>query len=157
MERKDIDEFNHALKITFDFYNKEVNEAQRKIWWRSLADQNIQDVVTAFKEYPMRGRYAPKPVEIIEIINEAKEHRTSRSAGPKEKLTTDCPPEIARAWSWFVRMVASTGTTFGEMFDPGDLDPDQQERYIHIVNHEARKYNRPDAIPDEFKLKEVWG
>jgi hypothetical protein len=34
---------------------------------------------------------------------------------------------------------------------------EKQERYLHIVNHEAKRTDQPEAIPDEFKLAEVWG
>lgn len=43
-----------------------------RIWWASLQNYEIADVSAAFSEYAMRGKFAPKPADILGIIDRIK-------------------------------------------------------------------------------------
>ena len=36
------------------------------------------------------------------------------------------------------------------------ISEEKQKQWLITVNHEAKKYNTPEAIPDTHKLQEVW-
>ena len=36
------------------------------------------------------------------------------------------------------------------------IDDKTEERYLALVNNHARQMNTPDALPEEFKIAEVW-
>ena len=43
-----------------------------RIWWGSLQIHDIDTVSAAFSQYAMRGKYQPKPADILEIIDRIK-------------------------------------------------------------------------------------
>ena len=58
------------------------------------------------------------------------------------------------AWTWFLgKITAGTGYA---IFQHRQATPEQEERFLLIVNQEAKRLNQPDAIPEEFRLREVW-
>lgn len=144
------DEFKFALSETLEFYGKTLDDTQLRFWWSVMGDRDVRAIKAALNEYLKVGKYAPKPAHIMELMAE---YKTTKDYTPKPPLTTSCPPEIAKAWTWFI------GQHCGDMglFERQDIPVELQEKYLHIVNHEARKYDNPDAIPDEYKLAEVWG
>lgn len=40
-----------------------------RIWWASLQNYDLANVSAAFSEYAMRGKYAPKPADILGILD----------------------------------------------------------------------------------------
>jgi len=63
-----------------------------------------------------------------------------------------------KAWQWFIGYMAKDSDAMSGIFKHGDnLTLDQQEEFIEVVNREAKRCNIPSAIPDEYKLTEVWG
>lgn len=159
MQPVDRDDVIHALTQVQAFYGKDVDEVAVKLWMRALQGYEPAAVKRALADYPARGRYAPRPRDIIEIIEEQRQERVRESQALPEPVTTNCPPEIAQAWMWFIGLVASTGTSplMADVMPRQEISPELQDRYLNLVNHEARRLNTPDAIPDEFKLQEVWG
>jgi len=67
--------------------------------------------------------------------------------------------EIVReAWMWFIGYIAKDSETMSGIFNQGgDIPIEDQERYVEVVNREAKRCNNHNAIPDEYKLAEVWG
>lgn len=43
-----------------------------RIWWAAMQRLDIADVSAAFSQYAMRGKYAPKPADILEIMDRIK-------------------------------------------------------------------------------------
>ena len=151
MNRVDIDDFTHALAQTVGFFGKELDKAQVALWIRAFSGKEYPPIRAALIEYTKIGRYAPKPRDIIEIMDEQRVATQARLP-PPDKQSCHCPQNIADAWAWFIKM--HSGHEFGRKTQPTN---EQQEIYLNTVNHEAHRLNMPDAIPEEFKLKEVWG
>lgn len=154
MNAVDKDAFSHALGQTLGFFGKELDNMQFSFWYSAMGDRNVNTIKNALKEYVKVGRYAPRPAQILELMTTSREH-SAASALPPPVEPCKCPPEIASAWMWFIGET-SKGSSMSGIFDRKDIPVETQERYLHIVNHEARSANEPDAIPDEYKLAEVW-
>lgn len=151
MNPVDRDDVAHALGQTMGFYDKTLDKIKLAFWFRALEGFSAIDIKAALNEHMRRSEYSPKPKHIIAIIRERREVAKATLPPPKP-LETHCPPEISAAWAWFIKL--HSGYDFGAKPNVG---PELQERYLHLVNHEAHRLNNPDAIPDEYKLKEVWG
>lgn len=151
----DRDDFLHSLKQCMAFYGKDLNKMQATFWWTACNDKPVARLKQAFMQWMKVGRYAPKPVDILELVT-ASTHDAHRDVTPQIP-TTNCPPEVAQAWMWFINRT-TMGTQMAGLFDEtGPVDLKTQERYLHVVNHEAKGMGMPEAIPDEFMLQEVWG
>lgn len=155
MNQVERDEFAHALGQTLKFFGKELEKSDFSFWYSAMGDRSVVSIKNALKEYVKVGRYAPRPANILELMSTRAEH--SRTQLPPPVTTTSCPPEIASAWMWFIAHSAKGSKNLEGIFDRKDIPVETQEKYLHIVNHEAKKSNMPDAIPQEYRLAEVWG
>jgi hypothetical protein len=153
MNQVDKDDFAHSLGMTLEFFGKKLERTDFSFWYSALGDRSVESIKRALKEYVKIGKYAPRPANILELMTVRAEH--SRLELPAPPPTTTCPPEIAKAWMWFIGQTTQ-GTKLDGIFSRADIPVETQERYLHLVNHEAHKYNQPEAIPDEYKLAEVW-
>jgi hypothetical protein len=151
------DDMIYTIQQTQMFYGKELDELQIKLWLRALGHCTLEEVKRACSDYTAEGRYAPKPVDIIERVKRHRDNRRGALPPPAEPTQSSCPPEIAAAWAWYVRLRMSGGIGTGFGGKAPDIDPELQERYLHIVNHEAKRLGAPDSLEDEHKLQEVWG
>ena len=147
--RVEKDDFLHALTQTLNFYGKELDKMQATFWWTACNSKPVNKLKTALMEHVRVGKYAPKPADILSLVDAVGPQNRDAALPPP---TSACPPEVAKAWSWFIGK-HSQGGTMGSLFDKSGVSVDEQEKYLHIVNHEAHKYGTPEAIPDEFKLK----
>lgn len=151
------DDFAHALGQTMEFYGKTLDKTQFAFWLRGMDGKPIHAIKSALIQYTKVGRYAPKPVDILDLIEAGKSREQAHLPPPKPE-PNNCPPEVSAAWWWFLGRCTQDSENFAGVFDTeSDISTEMQERYLHIVNHEAKRCNAPDAIPDEFKLREVWG
>lgn len=156
MDAVEKDDFVHALGQTMKFYGKELDAMQTSFWVTACRDRSVKKLKTALIEHVKSGRYAPRPAEILSLVDNMSDAGRGRASLPPPP-TTNCPPEIAKAWMWFNKRLCS-GTLLDGLFQSSpDVDAETQEKYLHLVNHEAHKYGMPEAIPDEYKLPEVWG
>ncbi len=63
--------------------------------------------------------------------------------------------QVTVAWRWLLgEMNDRDGIDMG--FTKVKLTDEQKDRAIEIVNHEASRQHKPDAIPDKYKLAEFW-
>jgi hypothetical protein len=157
MNQADRDSFAHALGQTLGFYGKTLEKTDFSFWYSAMGDRSVEVIKNALKEYIKIGKYAPRPANILELMKVRGEYARTALPPPPD-IKTSCPPEIAQAWMWFINHIAKGSKNCDSLFsDVGEVSIEQQEKYLHIVNHEARHFNKPDAIPDEYKLAEVWG
>jgi hypothetical protein len=156
MDRVQRDDFMYALGQTMEFYGKTLDKQAFSFWYSAMGNRSVEHIKMALKEYVKIGKFAPRPANIMELLEST---RTPESAALKiaPPMTTNCPPEIAQAWMWFIGRIAKGSNLDGLFSDKLNIDVDTQEKWLHLVNHEARANNEPDAIPDEYKLAEVWG
>ena len=154
----DRDDFLYALKQTLLFYNKDLDRMQTSFWWTACKDKPIAKLKKALVEYTKVGKFSPKPADILTLVDSMSLHMGQRSE-THVIPTTSCPPAIAEAWSWFLGRMSKdcTNPNFRMFQKNSGIDIETQEKYFHVVNYEAFKYDMPEAIPDQFKIKEVWG
>jgi hypothetical protein len=151
------DNVRHIIQQTQAFFGKELDELQMRLWVRALAPFTEEQIRVAAAEYTQEGRYAPKPVDLIERCKRYREHKRVVD-GQAEQPWNPGDPETVKAWLWFIGHMAATGKNeqLAGAMQPVKIDVELQDRYLYIVNAEARRLNDPDAVPDEFKLDEVW-
>jgi hypothetical protein len=154
MDAVDRDDFVHALGQTLAFYGKDLDRMQTSFWVTACNGKPVKRLKAAMIDYVRHGKFAPKPADILSLVDSMGQQR-GRNELPAPP-TTSCPPDIAKAWMWFINRTAQ-GSNLDGLFDSqSDVDTATQEKYLHVVNHEAHKYGTPEAIPEEFRLKEVW-
>ncbi|RLA38452.1 MAG: hypothetical protein DRR06_20765 [Gammaproteobacteria bacterium] len=157
MDAVERDDFVHALGQTLAFYGKDLSMMQTSFWVTACGDKSVFQLKRALIEYTKVGKFAPKPADILSIVDNmgARHGRKEKTLPPP---VTSCPPEVTKAWMWFIGRMAKGSKNLDGLFDKhSDVDVATQEKYLHTINHEAHKYGTPDAVPEEFKLKEVWG
>lgn len=71
-----------------------------RIWWASLQQFSIADVSSAFSQYAMRGKYAPKPADILEIL---------------DRIKPDGRPGTDEAWAMIPRDESASAVMTEEM------------------------------------------
>lgn len=148
----------HAIAQVQGFYGKKLDQGSATFWLDALWGNDVQTIKNALIEYTKAGKFAPKPVHILEIMESHKARNRAKVPPPQAAPPKEYDKVIGTAWLWFFKKSTADSQLFKGMFDgQPDVDPDTEERYLRIVNEQARLYNTPDAIPDEFKLKEVWG
>ena len=149
------DDICHAVGQTLKFYGKELEPSDFSFWWYALRDSNPDKIKQALKDYIKVGKFAPRPKDVLELIES--NNRPAEHTLPPPAETT-CPPDITRAWLWFIGRTTKDSANFNGLFESGSpVSLEQQERYLHVVNHQAKAAGQPEAIPEEFKLREVWG
>jgi hypothetical protein len=157
MNGKERDDVVFALKSTMSFYGKSVDDQQIRIWLRGFIGKDPALVVKAFRDYCYTGKYAPKPVEILELLQLVKQHE-QQYAPPKPLPESSCPNEVREAWWWFIGKTSSDAKNPAMKIGSDKVyTPEQEEEMLLLVNTEGYKYRQPASIPNEYKLKEVWG
>lgn len=155
MNAVERDDVSHALCTTMGFFGKKLDGPSERIWFSAFRGFSPDAIKRALAEYTRKGRYAPKPIDILDILARQRE---AKEATEDKKPYTPCPEDIHQAWLWFTKKItADSGLLKGIFSKTPEVDEETAERFILVVNQQAKLFNRPDAIPDEFKLKEVWG
>ena len=164
MDKVDRDDFIHALTQTFLFYDKEFDKMKATFWVDACGEFSVERLKLALREHVKRGKFAPKPADILDIVREKgmrqAEVRADRALPDWNKLAERKPEELDYAWMYCIKLFCLNsdgviGKSMGAEFKR--VDSETEERYLHLVNHHAHQQDMPDAIPDEFKLREVWG
>lgn len=154
---RDRDDIAHSLGQAFAVHGRKLDAKVLRVWLEALAGFTADEIRTALQEHIRTSTNVPKPAAVIEI---ARTHRSAAQARipHEEKPFTRCPQDIADAWIWFQSLCLEGSRLGGTMgvAPPDKIDPDTREKYLRIVNEEARKFDQPDAIPDEYKIAEVW-
>jgi len=155
MDSIERDDFIYALQQTMAFWGKEIGKRDIGFWVDACRDKPVAKLKLALREHNKISTFAPRPANILSLVNTMSPQNRQAALPPPPK-ESNCPPEIAQAWMWFIDRCAE-GSSMAGLFDSrSDIDIEQQEKYLHVVNHEAHKYDMPEAIPDEYKLQEVW-
>ena len=102
------DDMIHSVDQTLVFYGKKLDKAAVGFWLNALRKFDLQDVKRALMIYTERGKYAPKPVDIIEILDNQKAINRAKlppPAPPRDRKSTD----LDRAWIYVIKWIAATG------------------------------------------------
>jgi hypothetical protein len=147
------DDLIHAITQTLAFYDKKPSDLDLVFWTRGLKNYPIKAAKRALSDYTAIGRYAPKPAQIIDLINEQRECVPRRESLPPPEVSAEpAPPEVAKAWR---AVIAQWG--LGMFADAEPDDPETAHRYARICNEQAAGNGNPEAIPPEAWLHDVWG
>lgn len=147
-----------AITQSLAFYGKKLHPLDLAFWFEALDGYNAFEIKESIREYHKTGKFAPKPAHLIELIQARKttdKYSTRRTLIPEPEYTP-CPTHIADAWRWFIRLIAQGSDLEGIFGQLNSVDAETQEQYLLIVNQEAKRTNNPDAVPFEYRLKEVW-
>jgi len=149
---EDEDRCLSAISMTLQFYNKKMDDITRKFWRQWLRQQsNAELVLDALRQYPNEGKFAPKPADIQQIIELIRPPKTTYK---EQELEDTCPPEIRKAWTYWMQKFWDQPLPFKAGQE--EVTEDQAEAWLILVNEEAKKFNYPDSIPDTHKLQEIW-
>ena len=78
MNNEHIDSFNNALIGALDVYNKKASSFTFRVWWEALKKYDLPAVLNAISrhiENPDNGQWAPKPADIIKLIDGSSQDR----------------------------------------------------------------------------------
>lgn len=137
------DDVIHKLRAVFQFYNKTLDRETALVWLRGLKGYSEDIIVAALEDYQYRGRYAPKPVDVMEICEEHKQRIPTNRTQQQE--VKQAPKHIAKAWMWYISNF-QTGKLTGQIFRVTEVDDETAEQYLNTVNEETAKYGNWDAI-----------
>lgn len=153
------DDLGHSLSQLLGFYGKKLDPVALRFWMGAFDGREPAIVKAAMEAYTKIGKFAPKPVDILGLMDSKRAENRAYQAkiAPPDPLVTNCPKHIELAWRWFIPMMAAGSNLLAEFMPKIPVDAETQEKYLLIVNQQAKLYNTPEAIPDEFKLREVWG
>ena len=148
------DDILFKLSTTAEFYGKTIESNIGRMWLKALRGHPIESVLDAFDEHVQSGKYMPKPVDILGIIGKS-EAQSAANTQPKPDDPIPCPKILHDAWTWFIGMYTEN-SKIGRMFADRGVDDEKADEYLLLVNQEAKRANLPDAIPNEYKISEVW-
>ena len=156
MTATEMDDCLHALGQVLAFFGKELDQLQKGFWKETFRDKSPAHCLRALKEYTTSGRYAPKPKDIVELIDTYKEsERVERTYVETNLPAPTCPAEIQKAWRFWLPVFH--GADIGGVMGKVNASEEEAEEFLLIVNREAKRTNQPRAIPEAYKPAEVWG
>lgn len=153
MEQKELNDVLFAADYTLKFYGKPMEKIHKQVWSRTVLDSGYSSFQwkEVLREWPSIGKFAPKPSEILEQLALKSENKPRRFDSKKEELEP-CPEPIAKAWRYWIPVFWGQSLPF----ESEDVDEAEAEAYLLLVNEEAKRTNTPEAIPDNYKIEQIW-
>ncbi|MFW6342499.1 MAG: hypothetical protein ACOC00_05715 [Halothiobacillaceae bacterium] len=110
-------EFARALAEVLDLYGQSPSPTAIGLWWSALEDLPFEAVTGALSEYIRRGKYPPKPADVLEIIENrirecwptADEAWAQAQAAADERATVVWTEEASRAYHEAARPLLAEG------------------------------------------------
>ena len=84
MDKVERDDFVYALEQTMAFYNKELEPMQATFWVDACRDKSVDKLKRAMRDHIKIGRYAPRPAEILSIVETMSQQRRDRAELPDQ-------------------------------------------------------------------------
>jgi hypothetical protein len=149
----------HALTYCFSFFRKPFEKIDKQVWGGVMRDNQYtsEQWRDAIRSYMGKGKFAPKPFEVLEILSEQTESRNIRKRSEPTQLVDNCPIDIRNAWMYWLPKFHSQPLPFVSKILETEVTDEEAEEWLMLVNKEAWKANTPEAVPEPFRLKEVWG
>lgn len=104
MTLSDFERFRDGIAGVMSFYGKEISHFALDVWWNALKGFDLDAVVDAFNRHvcnPDSGQFAPKPADIIRLLQGstqdsalrawAKVDKAVRQVGPYRTVAFDDP------------------------------------------------------------------
>ena len=160
MDNVQRDDVLHALRYCYSFYREPFLDIDKQVWGGMIRDHNFTAMQwqEEIRAYMARGTFCPKPKEILGQLADNKERRTLRvTSAPAPEIVDTCPPEVSRAWMYWTPIFHGQDLPFASNKLEGEVTDEQAEQWLLLVNREARRTKTPEAIPEMYRLKEVWG
>lgn len=150
---KERDDVIFAIKELHRFYSKPIPEPYEiKFWMNAFSKFNTKAVVAALVEAPGGCKYFPRPYDVVDILKGYRDAKGARYQRHENRPQVKCDPKIAYAWSRFIRMHSGMSPV---KVSPAGISMSDEE-VIELCNKEAIKNKIPDAIPDKYKLFDLW-
>ncbi len=162
LSRQEREGIVHAIDQALSLSRKKLEPSHIPFWMNALEGYGLEEVKAALMHHTKHDRREVKPADLLPFLEEQKAKR--RAALPaRSEVYTPAPREIETAWRWF-NAINDGGSRFPDKLTwismgitaALELDQDTQDRYLRIVNEQARMYNMPEAIPPEYRVSEVW-
>jgi hypothetical protein len=77
------------MTIYAEIYNQKITEPFFRIYFDTLKEQKVDDLITAFKDHAKVGAFFPKPSEIIKIIKTNKSKPIYYKALPHPEISNE--------------------------------------------------------------------
>ena len=72
MRAEDIEDFQRLLSGALAFYRQDVSEFAMSVWWeasKAFTLEQVRKALTAHAMDPERGQFAPKPADLVRLLN----------------------------------------------------------------------------------------
>jgi hypothetical protein len=147
------DDLAHAINQLMAFYDKELTPGQMKLWLQALSMRQLDDLKAAMRAYLEKGKFAPRPAHILEIVEANRFERISHEAPKRlENKPKEAPREVRRAWAFVIKLWG-----MGDMYKVGDVSPEEQDRMIELCNRQAKQSGNAESIPPDAFRPDIWG
>jgi hypothetical protein len=149
------DEIFHKLKETMEFFRKEVSKNDLRVWLDAVKGHSVEEIKAAFDNFLLTGKYAPKPVEIRELLHVERQRTGQNPSGePQKPLPPPAPANVAKAWAYVIRQWGAAGA--GVVADP-KLTDEEIDDAVLLCNQQVKKSGEWDALPPSCWLESVQG
>lgn len=155
MTNEEREQFGNALGQTLSFYDKKLDPQHMSFWLTALKGYDYQSIRAALIAHVSRGKYAPRPADIVSLIKEIREQNGPQyKALPNKSQPEPASEEVRRAWTWLIRQWGGCGET---MFADPKLTESEVEEALLLVNQQSFKSKKITAIPEHCFLESIWG
>ena len=159
MDNVERDDVLHALKYCYSFYRKPFLDIDKQVWGGMIRDHNYTKFQweEEIRNYMARGTFCPKPKEILAQLADNHERKVHKRMAEPVQIEDTCPPEVSAAWRYWIPIFHGQDLPFASNKLEAEPDEDQAERWLLLVNREARRMKLPESVPEQYRLKEIWG
>ena len=127
------DDFAHALGQTMEFFGKKLEKHQFGFWYQAFSEYDLSEIKRALLEYTKSGRYAPKPIDILELMSVSRSPIHTAMRFPNTAIAVDTAEvEIVCVTIWVGYPQRVLGAAWPIL--------DSLNRYSPVVVLSPRKY-----------------
>lgn len=144
MSSEHKDEFVKLLKATLEVYGQSLpSQDVVRIWWSALSNFDVANVRSALDEHIRKSKFAPRPADILEILN---------------SVFYDGRPGADEAWAMMPRDEQSSAVMNQEMADALRIAQPLLDEGDQIAARMAFReaYNRAVEKNKRAGIKPVW-
>lgn len=148
MNPKEADDVKFALERSLSAYRQRLSPDQWAGWLDAVREHEAGHLCEAISLHTKASNRAPTPADVLRIAETLRAR--SRGFAPHddtEQRTAD--PQIGAAWLCY--FAEALGVEL-----PGERAGMDWETALCIVNREAAKYGRPDAVLPQHRLPQFW-